>query len=89
MRRATIRSHDPIRYVVVATVGREWTLYYSAESAGLGSHVSVATLFKERKVAEAVRKALRDSRKRRGFRVVKVRKTKAGVRLVGKLNPGR
>jgi hypothetical protein len=87
IRRATIRSHDPTRYMVVATIGGIRTLYYRAEDSCFGSHISAATLFKDRSVAEAVRKALRGDRMRRGYKVLKVRKTKSGVRLVKKLDP--
>jgi len=42
----------------------------------------MATLFKERRSAEAVRKSIASVRVRKALRVVRVKKTKTGVRLV-------
>ena len=86
MRRAVIASRDPTRYIIVATFAGRWVLYHRVEDAGFGSHISMATLFKQRSVAEAVRKTIFGSRLQRRLRVIKVRKSKTGVRLAEKLN---
>ena len=82
MRRGLKDSFDPIRYIIVAPFAGNTVLHYRVEDAGLGSHISMATLFKERRSAEAVRKSIASVRVRKALRVVRVKKTKTGVRIV-------
>lgn len=84
MRRNIAESLDPTRYIIVVAFGRGCVLHYRAEDAGFGSHISMATLFKDKKAAEAVRRAIYGRRLRSGLKVVQVRKTKLGVRLVSR-----
>lgn len=85
IRRAVEDSLDPIRYIIVAPFAGDCVLHYRVEDAGMGSHISMATLFKERKAAEAVRKSIVSARVRKALQVVRVKKNKAGVRLVDRI----
>ena len=89
MRRAVIKSRDTTRYVIIAALGGRWILFHRVEDAGFGSHISMATLFKHRRSAEAVRKTVCGTKLRCGLKVVKVKKTKSGVRLAEKLTLNR
>ena len=86
MRRNIADSVDPTRYVIVAPFAKGDVLYYRVEDAGFGSHISMATLFKRKQVALAASKAIYGSKVRRSLKVVQVKKTKSGVRVVGDLS---
>lgn len=84
MRRSIAESRDPTRYVIAVRFAERATFYYRAEDAGFGSHIRMATLFKQEKVAEAVRSAIYGRKLRDKLKVVRVKKTKTGVRVVSR-----
>lgn len=78
-------SLDPTRYIIVAPFPGKRLLYYRVEDAVLGSHIRVATLFKDQKAAEAVRKSIGSVRVRKALQVVRVKKTKVRVQIVDRI----
>jgi hypothetical protein len=84
MRRSIADSFDPTRYIIVSPIGRSDVLCYRTEDSSFCSHISMATLFKNQEVAEAVRGAIFGQKLQERLKVVRVKKTKSGVRLVGR-----
>ena len=95
LKRRVADSRDPTRYVIVSPFSRRFCLYYLPESGNyIMNEIPVEALFKRKAEAEAVAKVLeRDRPKRSGgkrlprsLRVIAVKKTRGGVRILDEVD---
>lgn len=89
LKRRVHELRDPVRYVVVSTLLRGWTMVYDvANNVYCNDHVSEGCLIKDEPLAKTIAKQLGEKR-RSDLQVLPVRKTKAGFRALASLPGGR
>jgi hypothetical protein len=94
LKRQMADIRDPTRYVIVSPFSRRFCLYYLPESGNyIMNEIPAEALFKRKAEAEAVANVLERGRPKRvhgkrmprSLRVIAVKKTKGGVRILNEV----